>query len=592
MATDIESETTQLEEYWHLRNEQMELDRIILRLTKPKATTDQIKWVSNEPKVFYETAVALISSFPPRFRLPLTIDFTPEEKKKMNKAERMIVGIFRSLDQRQWQNGWLRQLAYWSLSGWTTTFEAVLRKGKDVQFIADIWDPITVYPEWDSDALVKCIRSFEVDKRTAARLARGWQAKGLEDAYREDDKKSMVKVINYWLNDRGKIFNAIMLGGKEIKKIKEEKQFKSIPIDVRAIGVPDQTAADWPVRFGESIIATNRDMYEYENAMISLMATIMAETAYPNVITKTQTGAPAIKDQKMKGYGERYSLKLNESIELLKHAATPGEVNELLSYVVRQKQKASFADTVYGGIPNVEISGFALSQYMAAIKYKIGPYLNMMQGAISHIASDLLRQYEMGDGKAFPKIALSTTNPTELKKGLFFVEEFSPKDVPESKFVEVTIPITSAIDKTQQIIYARQAMEPPQLLSRETLWDELLDVQDSEQEYTRIIQDQMLEDPMVKQIAVIEALRNREKLYRNAKMIPEAEAMKGYIMQLELQLGMRQGIPTTPGASGAPSQFSPPEAGASPDLARAAVGVPPPSPRRPESAGIVVPPGA
>jgi len=316
--------------------------------------------------------------------------------------------------------------------------------------------------------------------------------------------------------------------------------------------------------------------------MISLMATIMAETAYPNIVTKTQTGAPAAKG--LKGYGDRISLKLNETIELLKHAATPREVDSLIAYTRRQIQKASFADTVYGGIPSVEISGFALSQYMAAIKYKIGPYLNMMQMTISHIASELLRQYELGDGKKFPKISLSTTNPTELKKGLFFVEEFSPDDVPESKFVEVTIPITSAIDKTQQILYARQAMEPPQLLSRETLWDELLDVQDSEQEYARIIQDQMLEDPFVRDIAIIEQLRERERLYRNRNMIPEADAMKMYIMQKEMQLGMRKGIPERAGA-GVPPQFMPPEGVESPDMGRAARGVPPPRPKRPESAG-------
>ena len=83
---DIEGETTQLEEYWDLRNQQMEMDRVILRLTKPEPTTDKIDWVSNEPKVFYDTSCALISSYPPRFRLPLSINYTPEEKQKMNKA--------------------------------------------------------------------------------------------------------------------------------------------------------------------------------------------------------------------------------------------------------------------------------------------------------------------------------------------------------------------------------------------------------------------------------------------------------------------------------------------------------------------------
>jgi len=167
---------------------------------------------------------------------------------------------------------------------------------------------------------------------------------------------------------------------------------------------------------------------------------------------------------------------------------------------------------------------------------------------------------------------------------LFFVEEFEPNDVPESKFVEATIPITSALDKIQQMLFARQALSPPQLLSRETLWDEMLDVQDTEQEYARIIQDEMLSDPIVKQIAMIEQLRERKRMYEYKGLIAEANALNQYIMALEMQLGMRQGIPTGPGAPRVPPELSPPEMGESPDGKRAAIGLGPPGlSRRPQS---------
>ena len=109
---DILTDTTNAQKYWARRDDQLLKDREILQLTKPTAKTDKIQWVSNEPKVFYDTAVALISSYPPRFRLPLTINYTPEEKDKMNKAERFLLGILRSLDHRQLSRGqiyWLRE---------------------------------------------------------------------------------------------------------------------------------------------------------------------------------------------------------------------------------------------------------------------------------------------------------------------------------------------------------------------------------------------------------------------------------------------------------------------------------------------------
>ncbi len=307
--------------------------------------------------------------------------------------------------------------------------------------------------------------------------------------------------------------------------------------------------------------------------MISLMATITAETTYPNLISKTLTGAPAIKEEQMKGYGTVVPLKLTDQLEILKHASTPAEVGVLLSWVRQQRQKGSIPDVVYGGL-SMELSGFAISQLMAAIKYKLAPYLNSMQYILSCVITEFLSQYKKGE---YPKIVLSTTDPKALQRGQFFVEEFSTDDVPESLYVEVTIPITSAMDKTQQIMFSRQALEPPQLLSRESLWDEILDIQDSEQEYARIIQDETLEMPVVKQIMVIEQLREREKLYRFEGKIPEANVLKTYIMNLEMSIGMRQGIPLTPqSAGGVPPNVMPPEMGGmSPDMTRAAKGVPP-----------------
>lgn len=54
----------------------------------------------------------------------------------------------------------------------------------------------------------------------------------------------------------------------------------------------------------------------------------------------------------------------------------------------------------------------------------------------------------------------------------------------------------------------------------------------------------------------------------------EANALKQYIMMLEMETGMRKGIPETPST---PPNVMPPEMGGkSPDAIRSALGVPPP----------------
>ena len=579
---DVVAEATQLEMYWASRNVQIQEDRDIINLAKPIQRTNKTKWISNEPKVFYDTSVSLCSSYQPRFRMPLTINYTDTEKEKTSKAERFCIGIFRSLDARQFRRGqpyWLRELAYWVLSGWYSIFTQILENPDgSSEFVADFFDPMTVYPEWDADGLTKVARVYETDKRTALGMVEGWIANGLTTDWVEPSNDSNIKVVNYWRQERTKkgneIYNAIYIDGRPVKELQLEKDLKRIPIQVGAVGIPEKGSAGWQSRWGENVIAPNRDMYEYENTMISLMATIMAETAYPNIATYTRTGAPAIKGEDMKGYGEVLPLRLEDKIELLKHAATPMEALQLLQYVSKQRQKGSIPDVAYGNVPTSDVSGFALSQYMAAIKYRIGAYLNTMQYILSYTMSDFLSQYREGDYKP---IKLLTTNPKEIKKGMFFVEEFNKSDVPDSLFIEVVIPVTSALDKTQQILFARQAITPPQLLSRETLWDEMLDVQDSEQEYIRIVQDTMMDDPFVRGITLIEQLKERQKLYESQGKMEAAQAMAKYITMKEQELGM--GAKPAGGASvpGVPPEQMPPEMGGiSPDMKRAMFGTPPP----------------
>ena len=583
--SEIEKDVTTLTGYWRMRDLQIEQDKNVINLLKPTPTSDEIKWVSNEPKVFFDTARALVSSNPPRFRLPMSIDYTPEEEKKMNKAERLAIGIFRSLNRRTADQGgvdWLWDLAYWVLLGWYAVFNIVEKTDDGVRFVADLWEPTTVYPMWDSNGLAKCIRVYEVDSITATAMAESFEAKGLEVEFSEPSKDSLSKVVNYWKRtkkgNKNLIENAVVIAGQIVKPLTMQKKLNRIPIRIGGIGSPDRITAEWETRKGESIIAANRDMYKYNNTMMSLMATILAETAYPNIIRKTRTGRSGQKTEDLKGYGSLIDMKLEDTIELLRHAATPEEANTLLTMIGQQVQKGSVPSSVYGSLP-FEISGFALSQLLAAIKYKLGPYLNGMQYIISGMMSDFLYQYKMGK---FGEITLSTENPHDMRQSMTFMEEFTPDDVPESLYVDVTIPISSQFDKTQTILNARQALQPPQLLSRKTLWETDMEVQDTEQELQRIREDQIMEDPFIRQIEIIEAMWRRVETYQANGDLPKANALKRYIMGLEMQLGIRQGIPSTPGQPGIPPNQMPPEMTTSPnpDELRSMRNIPPPGVNR------------
>src|SRR3990167_8175093 len=215
-TTEIDKEAEELVTYWEPRNTQMQKDRDFLNLTKPPPKQNELRWISNEPKVFYDTSVSLVSAYPARFRMPLTINFTPDEKVKMSKAERFVLGVFRELDNRQYNRGqtyWLRELAYWVLSGWYAVFNVIEKRDGKPVFIADHWDPMTVYPIWDSNELIKCIRYYQTDKQTAMMLVDRLATPKLKKEFEIPSKDTDIKVTNWWkLEGQGgkrEVINAI-----------------------------------------------------------------------------------------------------------------------------------------------------------------------------------------------------------------------------------------------------------------------------------------------------------------------------------------------------------------------------------------------
>ena len=581
---DVEAEASQLEKYWNTRNQQLLADRAVLALTKPAAKKNITRWVMNDPKVMFDTTVALLSTYPPRFRLPLSRNFNSEERERMAKVERFLTGLLHLLEGRYFATGrvsFLRELAYWVCGGWYAAFFRVHKPREGVvEFIGELFDPITVYPEWDHEGLRRLARVYEVDGHLALAMAENWGVNA-----RIDDPQGKYKIINFWkrispLDRQPEVYNIINVGGTNVKEITLEEGLDHIPILVGAIGQPEKTSDDWQRRVGESVIAADRDMYEYKNEMVSLAIELVKEQTRPDLISKSHSGRPVVKKEDIKGKGTIIPVRLEESLAPLRNVEIPAELHNLLSIVEGGIQRGGLPYIVYGGLP-FELSGFAISQLMAAIKYKAGPYANAMESFLESMASEFLLQYGSG---SFPPVELSTTDARSMRKGLFFVEGFKKSDMPKTSYVEATIPLTSAMDRIQQMAFARQALQPPQILSRETLWDEIFDVQDPDGELDRIMKDQTLELPGVKQVAAVEKVRQMAADARTAGDSVRAKSLTTYADFMETQLRAQTQARSPEKTPGMKPEEMPPEMGAeSPDMARAALGLRPPgvAPRKP-----------
>lgn len=513
---------------WSARDSAIKDDRAVLRLTKGKTKEGFEEVVMNEPKVLYDTSVGLLSNNFPKFRLPVKFEAGQDERMKMNKAERFLQGIYRQLDTRHLNAGkgqWLRELAYWVCSGWVVLFAHV----SEDKFYADFYDPLTIFPRWSGDELVEVVRNTKISYVEALGLLKRW------DITIDLKEKEEIEVINYWVQREDGAYNMISFDGTEIKP--ETREFDKIPIIIGlANGSPERDATDWTARIGQSILTSNKDMYTQQNRWVSMLTQIVADTAYPPIITQTPTGEGIIGKDDL-GSGVVIPTKEGEKIETLKYAGSPIEVNNLLSMFSGAVQRGGLPYVIYGGLP-FELSGFALSQLMGAVQYKISPYVNTMQQVLSRLSTEFVEQFRQ-HGKT---VSLNIKNKTNQ----FFMEEFTRKDIPVISYVDVVVSTSAPQDKMQQILMGKQAVSPPRILSLKTLWETVLPelgIDDSDLELKRITEDETGELPFVKMLKMAEEMRKKsEEAYQRGET-ESSKVLMAYAQLIinQLMQGAQQG---------------------------------------------------
>jgi len=475
--------------------------------------------------------------------LPIKHNAVEAERMRMNKTERFLQGILRQMDTRHMNAGrgqWLRELAYWICSGWVVIFAHVM----DNNFYADFYDPLTVYPRWSGDELVELAREVGISYAEAMGLLKRW---GINFDLK---KKDEIKLINYWEQKDDGAYNSILFDGKIVKP--ETLEFDKIPVIIGlANGSPERDSSDWSARIGQNIISSNKETYAQLNRWVSMLTQIVADTAYPPIVTQTSSGE-AILGKDDLGSGVVIPTKEGEKIETLKYAGTPVEVNTLLSMFSGAVQRGGLPYVIYGGLP-FELSGFALSQLMGAIQYKVSPYVNTMQQVLGRLATEFVEQFRH-HGKT---VSLSIKDKTNQ----FFMEEFARKEIPEISFVEVNISTSAPQDKMQQILMAKQAVTPPKILSRQTLWESVvpdLGVDDSDLELDRIMGDETSELPIVKMLNMAEELRKRSLEAFQRGDVDGSKILMSYAQLIINQLaqgaqgggGQAQGGGAYPGSAG------------------------------------------
>jgi len=483
-ANDIISSCNSLIGLWPGRQSQFEEWYSYILMEDKLYQRGMESFVSNEPVTFFNLALHLLSvAICPKIPYTKTL---PDDMLDIKNIEDFLssrIDDLEKLSMRRGRGGFIRELAGLLIcTGWYSVFSIVT----DTEIICEVWNPAEVFPEFSEDGLISCAHIYSISGRAAKRKAflKGWK---LTSTYQDTQS---VTVYDYWTVDGKDIINAIVIGNDLVKSPSVER-LPRIPIFTSPVaGLPDRGAInkDWQKQAGRSIIATNINIYDSINKLFTFLMQLIRDTAQSRWIEKS-AGEGRVKPEDLFKRGALFHLGLNESLESLPTNPIPVELRTMLFDVGTQRQKGSLPDVMWGNVAQ-EISSYAMQQISSSAMSILSPY----QLAMKFLFEELFN-YWLSEMREF------NLHPYDFK--------VPKKDLPP---VEADLRVDIPGDIVQRATVARM-LNPEFALSIPTVTDILFpEILDPLAEQARVNKDKAMHHPLMIQLNLYEALKQREKM--------------------------------------------------------------------------------
>ena len=564
-----------------LRN-RMDKDYSLYRLDPYDAGDGYQSYTSNEPSTFADKIISFVVNSEMVARIP-NIAENEDDRDANNMKERFFLGALRSADERlkraastsiKNQLGW-----YICMRGWYAG-RALLIKDKDESTYVDItpWDPMHTYwgngPDGLEWACYKVKKSKElVESQYNIKLPRN-------EEYEDED---WIDVYDYY----DKKMNTVVLSNGRVAKKPTPHGSTRVPVFLGPVGAApmiqalndltpiDDTIAD----YGESVFKHNRENYENNNLMMSIMLELTARARRQGLKIKSRDGTKTLDEDPYKE-GTEISLAQGEDIEPLGLMEVARETGAFMGLVSGETQRGSIPHTLYGDI-QFQLSGFAINTLRQGIDSVISPRINAMEDAYTSICMLIVDQYLT---ESFDAMELSGQDMNRT----YFKDKISPDSIKKAGDIIITFVGQLPQDDMSKMSMAQIAREGESpLLPDIFIRDKILGLQDTDQIDDAIREQQA--EKVLPEAALWTLLKAAEDRGRSdlaqfyyselITIITEKESKKiESQMALQQQLS-QQGQPQTGGGPTADPRVAP----------NAMMGVPPPTPT--PQAGAFVPPG-
>jgi hypothetical protein len=539
------------------RRTRMEEDYNLYSLKPFDAGDGYQSYTSNQPKVVADKIISWMNDS--RMIVTAPLSQRVSEKDAGDSKEKYIVGAMNMADSRLVARGMLpvksQIAAHITLRGWFAG-RAVLNKRKDKTYV-DItpFDPLRVVFEQDEDGIVwlayRTLRSSQTIKQL-------YKVKIDEPTNSEYDDEFGVPVWDYYDREQ----HAIIIDGQAPKWGKapiphgvENTDGEGIaPVFIGPVGiVPWMQGVHGDVGqtsdYGESIFASNRNLFDEFNFVMSSTKTLVRRGVRQPYIVESPDGTQTLDTDPWQD-GTEVPLPVGTTIKPMPEIKMPADTGDFNSLVSGELQRGGLSNIHMGELP-FAISGYAANVVREGSAHTLEPRLKSLGSAFTQIGELLALQYV---SNKFGKLTL-TGRLNDLTDQ--FDEEISPEAVEEGGRVTVQFKPNTGLEDPQKIATAQMLREGDSPLAPDDwIWENILEVSDTEQFRTAIdAQKANAGDPKVQLMNMITALlktgdENKAMVYIELLMkTVEQEKMTEQMQQAQFAAASQQAA-LPPGAGG------------------------------------------
>ena len=485
----IDDLVTNLENVWEspgfvTRRARMESDYGLYRMNPHDAGAGYQSYTSNAPRILADKIISYLTNANMSIRVNMSA--TVADRSPGSKKEKLAIGSLNLADERMQRIGQptLReQLAFYSvLRGWYAG-RALLNKREDGSTYVDItpFDPLHCVYEMDDDGVIWLAHKT---RRSPASVKAKYKI-DVEPAIEKDGELAGVDVWDYYDRDQHGIIiakgNDEYAWGKKLTKhnIKDVNGTSFAPIFLGAVGpspwIQAETASDDTARdFGESIFASNRQLYDDLNFAMSAYKTLVRRAVKRPYKVISPDGTTTLESDPWQD-GSEVPLPAGTEIQLLEEVSMPVDAPAFVGIVSGELQRGGLSNVSYGELP-FAISGFAAKVLQEGSAHQIEPRVKAMTACYKQITELITMQYELGGFKAMDV----TGRHNDVSS--YFHEEIKPADVEDAGAIEIKFGVRMPQDEPQLITMAQMMREGQRPLAPdEWIWENVLQITDVDQ---------------------------------------------------------------------------------------------------------------